>query len=200
MLGSKPCPENPKPQENRRKSSYHFGPCLVSGALFRYKDLQYGVYFVLKRNGLNRLPNGRKTRSLSNVMKSWFRDQLDVKFLTFVKNGRKIRRFQYTAIDDATRARALKVYDRHTRKNAIDFVKHSRFVSIRSRLTMATSIRPCFTGIVRITDVYNQTTITSPQRKSRAISQNRQTGVLAVNRVHRRYRHQSQIKEMGNLS
>ena len=79
-----------------------------------------GVYFVLKRNGLNRLPNGRKTRSLSNVMKGRFQDQADVKFLTFVKNGRKIRRLQYTAITDAPRARALKVYDRHTRKNAID--------------------------------------------------------------------------------
>lgn len=40
------------------------------------------------------------------------------------KNGGKVRRFQYTAIDDATRVRALKVYNRHTQANAIDFVNH----------------------------------------------------------------------------
>ena len=51
--------------------------------------------------------------------------QMDVKFLTFTgKRGEKIRRFQYTAIDDATRVRALKVYDKHTQANAIDFVDH----------------------------------------------------------------------------
>ena len=49
--------------------------------------------------------------------------QMDVKFLTFTgKRGVKIRRFQYTAIDDATRVRALKLYDKHTQANAIDFV------------------------------------------------------------------------------
>jgi len=35
-----------------------------------------------------------------------------------------VRRFQYTAIDDATRIRALQVYDRHTQKNAIAFVDY----------------------------------------------------------------------------
>ena len=51
--------------------------------------------------------------------------QMDVKFLTFIgKCGEKIRRFQYTAIDDATRVRALKVYDKHTQSNGQDFVDH----------------------------------------------------------------------------
>ena len=40
------------------------------------------------------------------------------------KKGEKVRRFQYTAIDDATRFRALKIYDKHTQANAIDFVDH----------------------------------------------------------------------------
>ena len=49
--------------------------------------------------------------------------QVDVKFLTFKgKRGEKVRRFQYTAIDDATRVRALKVYEKHTQANAIDFI------------------------------------------------------------------------------
>lgn len=51
--------------------------------------------------------------------------QMDVKYLTFIgKRGEKIRRFQYTAIDDATRVRALKIYDKHTQANANDFVDH----------------------------------------------------------------------------
>jgi transposase InsO family protein len=35
-----------------------------------------------------------------------------------------VRRFQYTAIDDATRIRAIKIYTRHTQQNAIDFVDY----------------------------------------------------------------------------
>ena len=50
---------------------------------------------------------------------------MDVKFLTFIdKSGTKTRRFQYTAIDDATRIRALKIYERHKQANAINFVDH----------------------------------------------------------------------------
>ena len=48
-----------------------------------------------------------------------------MKFLNFkTEAGRKIRYFQYTAIDDATRIRALKIYERHTQQNAIDFVDY----------------------------------------------------------------------------
>ena len=49
---------------------------------------------------------------------------MDVKFLIFKKGKKKIKRYQYTAIDDATRMRVLKVYERHTQSNAIDFFKH----------------------------------------------------------------------------
>ena len=51
--------------------------------------------------------------------------QMDVKLLTFIgKKGEKVRRFQYTVIDDTTHVRALKVYEKHTQVNAIDFVDH----------------------------------------------------------------------------
>ena len=51
--------------------------------------------------------------------------QVDVKFLKFIDdNGKKLKRYQYTAIDDATRVRALKIYTRHNQKNAIRFVDH----------------------------------------------------------------------------
>lgn len=51
--------------------------------------------------------------------------QVDVKFLKFAgKDGKPAKRYQYTAIDDATRIRALKIYDRHTQANAIAFIDH----------------------------------------------------------------------------
>ena len=52
--------------------------------------------------------------------------QVDVTFLKIVgQDGRATRRYQYTAIDDATRIRALKVYTRHTQKNAIHFLDYA---------------------------------------------------------------------------
>lgn len=140
LINSKPCPENPKlrmPKEIEEKilylrKNYHFGPVRIAWSLERYFGMKVsstGVYSVLKRNGLNRLPNGKHARSMKTFKRyekqvPGHRVQVDVKFLTFLQNGKKIRRYQYTAIDDATRARALKIYDRHTQKNAIDFVNY----------------------------------------------------------------------------
>ncbi len=51
--------------------------------------------------------------------------QVDMKLLDFeIEEGKKIRCFQYTAIDDATRIRTLKIYARHTQQNTIDFVNY----------------------------------------------------------------------------
>lgn len=52
------------------------------------------------------------------------RIQIDVKFLyfTFILTKQEVRRFQYTAINDATRARELHIYEKHSQKHAIDFV------------------------------------------------------------------------------
>jgi hypothetical protein len=53
------------------------------------------------------------------------RIQIDVKFLNFTsRTGKEIKRFQYTAIDDAKRVRALRIYNRHNQKCAIDFVDY----------------------------------------------------------------------------
>lgn len=38
--------------------------------------------------------------------------------------GKALRRSHYTATDDATRVRALKVYTRHTQENAISFINY----------------------------------------------------------------------------
>lgn len=49
-----------------------------------------------------------------------------MKFLNFLdSDGKKVKRYQYTAIDDASRARALKIYNRHNQANAVKFVNYS---------------------------------------------------------------------------
>jgi len=51
--------------------------------------------------------------------------QVDVKFLILErKKGGTVRRYRYTATDDATRVRALKTYQRRTQASAIDFINH----------------------------------------------------------------------------
>ena len=97
----------------------------------RYHDIRIsdaGVYRVLRRNGLSRLPQaGTRAVHTKRYEKQvpGHHIQVDVKFLIFKgKSGGVIRRYQYTAIDDATRIRALKVYSRHNQANAIDFVEY----------------------------------------------------------------------------
>lgn len=140
LVNNKPCPENPTlrtPAEIEEKilhlrRRYHLGQLRISWYLKRYCNITIspsGVYCVLKRHGINRLPKNAKKRTLST--KRYEKQvpghhiQVDVKFLKLQGcDGRTVRRFQYTAIDDATRIRALKIYEKHTQKNAIDFVDY----------------------------------------------------------------------------
>ncbi len=77
LVNSKPCPQNPKlrvPQHIEEKILYlrknhHFGPARIAWSLERYFDMKVsttGVYHVLRRNGLNRLPNGTRKRSVKD--------------------------------------------------------------------------------------------------------------------------------------
>jgi transposase-like protein len=51
--------------------------------------------------------------------------QVDVKFITINDTkGNRVQRYQYTAVDDATRIRALKIYANHNQLNAIEFINH----------------------------------------------------------------------------
>ena len=111
---------------------YHLGPMRIVWYLERYHDIKISEATVsrkLRRNGLNCLPRGTPTRKVHT--KRYQKQvpshhiQMDVKFPTFrCKRGEKVRRFQFAAINDATRERALKVYEKHTQANAIDFVNH----------------------------------------------------------------------------
>jgi len=142
LINSKPCPENPKlrtPSHIEEKilylrQHYHFGAARISWYLARYHGMTIsisGVYQVLKRNNMNRLPERDRRRARVALTIRYEKQvpghhiQVDVKFLDFKSiEGKKVRRFQYTAIDDATRIRALKIYERHTQKNAIDFIDY----------------------------------------------------------------------------
>lgn len=141
LVNSKPCPENPKlrtPEAIVEKilylrKTYHFGQQRISWYLKRYHDISIsstGVYQVLKRHGLNRLPQNQRKRSTLTPKRyekqvPGHHVQVDVKFLFFEdEKGKRIKRYQYTAIDDATRIRALKVYKKHTQANAIDFLNY----------------------------------------------------------------------------
>jgi transposase InsO family protein len=114
------------------RRTYHLGPIRIVWYLERYHGIKIsdaGVYRILKRNALNRLPRGTRMRKVHTKRYSkqvpGHHIQMDVKFLNFRgKRGQKVKRYQYTAIDDATRVRALKVYERHTQANAIDFVDY----------------------------------------------------------------------------
>ncbi len=108
------------------------GPQRIVWYLERYHNIQTSdatAYRVCKCHGLNRLPNrvGRRAVHTHRYEKQvpGHHAQEDVKFLTLrQKKGAPVRRYPYTAIDDATRVRALKVYRRHTKANAIDFIHY----------------------------------------------------------------------------
>jgi len=141
LIDSRPCPVNHKlriPKDIEEKiihlrTNYHFGPHMIVWHLERYHDIKIspnGCYRVLVRNKLNRLPENIKKRS-RNQFKSNEKKvpghhvKIDVKFLFFNnKQGKRIKRFQYTAIDDCTRIRALKIYTQHTQVSSIDFLNY----------------------------------------------------------------------------
>lgn len=140
LENAKSIPKNPANQTPAKivekalylRRKYHLGPIRIVWYLARYHGIKIsdaGVYRILKRNGLNWLPRGTRMRKLHT--KRYQKQvpghhiQVDVKFLTFKgKSSEKVRRFQCTAIDDATRVRALMVYKKHTQANAIDFIDH----------------------------------------------------------------------------
>lgn len=79
---------------------------------------------ILKRHGIKRLPGhaGRRKIHAKRYQKQvpGHQIQVEVKFLKFIdKRKRSRKRYQYTAIDYATRVRALKIYDRHNQKMSV---------------------------------------------------------------------------------
>ena len=114
------------------RTKYHLGPQRIAWYLKRYHGFTTScssVYRTLKRNGIGRLPRnvGRRAIHTRRYAKQvpGHHIQIDVKFLSLTTGtGQKVRRYQYTAIDDATRVRALKIYKKHNQRSSIDFIDY----------------------------------------------------------------------------
>jgi transposase InsO family protein len=114
------------------RRSCNLGPDRITWYLERYHGVKTScstVYRTLIRNGLRRLPKtaGRRSIHTRRYAKSvpGHHIQVDVKFLKLKDTeGNTVRRFQYTAIDDATRIRALKIDQFHNQQRAMDFIDY----------------------------------------------------------------------------
>ncbi len=170
VVNSKSCSQNPKLRLSKKiggkilylRKNYHFDPAQIVWSLERYFGMKVSTavgYNVLLRNGSNKLPGGVRKCSVKDFKRyekkvPGHRVQVDVKFLTFYKDSKKIRCFQYTAIDDVTRAQALKIYERHMQANGkISLIAYEIYfphVFIQSRPTMVRNFKPNFIDIAKI--------------------------------------------------
>ena len=112
------------------RQHYHFGPGRIADYLKRFHQLTVAVssvHRVLIRHDMNRLPANQKHRAHARRWRRYekpqpgHRLQIDVKFLERIPGTRK-RFYQFTAIDDCTRLRVLKVYDACNQGTAIRFL------------------------------------------------------------------------------
>ncbi len=130
----KNCPhETPKETVSKilyLRQNYHFGPARIASYLHRYHQIKIAgstVHRVLERNGLSRLPANQKHRAHTKRWKRYekrqpgHRLQVDVKFLERIPGTRR-RLYQFTAVDDCTRIRVLKIFDACSQKTAIQFI------------------------------------------------------------------------------
>jgi transposase InsO family protein len=112
------------------RQHYHFGPGKIADYLRRFHQQSLAVssvHRILVRHGMNRLPANQKHRRHGTRWKRYekpqpgHRLQVDVKFLKRIPGTRK-RLYQFTAIDDCTRVRVLKIYDACNQGTAIRFI------------------------------------------------------------------------------
>jgi transposase InsO family protein len=114
------------------RQHYHFGPHKISMYLKRYHDVQVspsGIWRILKRLDMSRLPASQRYRRHTDRWKRYekplpgHRVQVDVKFIAPLK-GSRMKHYQFTAIDDCTRIRVLRIYDRLNQQIAIRFLDY----------------------------------------------------------------------------
>jgi transposase InsO family protein len=114
------------------RQHYHFGPLKISMYLRRYHDIEIGhsgVWRILKRLEMNRLPSSQRYKRHQTRWKRYekpqpgHRVQVDVKFIEPLAGSRK-KHYQFTAIDDCTRLRVLRIYARNNQKTAIQFIDY----------------------------------------------------------------------------
>ena len=97
------------------------GPQKISMYLKRYHDIDIsdsGVWRILKRLDMSRLPTSQRYKRHKDRWKRYekalpgHRIQIDVKFVTPIGGPKKKKYYQFTAIDDCTRLRILRIYDK----------------------------------------------------------------------------------------
>lgn len=112
------------------RQHYHFGAGRIAAYLHRFHTVTIAVssvHRILARHGMNRLPANQKHQPHGKRWQRYekpqpgHRLQLDVKFLERIPGTRR-RLYQFTAIDDCTRIRVLKVYDACSQRTAIRFI------------------------------------------------------------------------------
>ena len=112
------------------RQHYHFGPGRIAAYLHRFHRIEIAgssMHRILKRHGLNRLPANQKHQPHGKRWQRYekpqpgHRLQVDVKFLERIPGTRR-RLYQFTAIDDCTRIRVLKIYDACNQRTAILFI------------------------------------------------------------------------------
>jgi transposase len=112
------------------RQHYHFGAGRIAGYWARFHRIRIAtssVHRILTRHGMQRLPANQKYRPHGKRWQRYekpqpgHRLQVDVKFLERIPGSRK-RLYQFTAIDDCTRVRVLKIFDACNQATAIRFM------------------------------------------------------------------------------
>jgi transposase InsO family protein len=150
--GRGPAPTLPAPRWWTRSFTcehYHFGPGKIAMYLRRYHDVeisQSGVWRILHRLDMGRLPASQRYKRHDRRWTRYEKQrpghhvQLDVKFVEPLRAraavkaalgapaakpaGRRGKFYQFTAIDDCTRLRVMRIYPRINQKTAIQFVDY----------------------------------------------------------------------------
>ncbi len=115
------------------RQHYQFGPLKISMYLKRYHDIEMsnsGVWRVLDRLGMGRLPANQRYKRHTQRWKRYEKPQpghqvqIDVKFIAPIPRVTAKKHYQFTAIDDCTRIRVLRIYPRNNQKTAIQFLDY----------------------------------------------------------------------------
>ena len=120
------------------RQHYHFGPEKIAMYLKRYHDVtisKSGVWRILKRLNMSRLPASQRYKRHDKRWKRYekqlpgHRVQIDVKFIEPTggvqgRRGGRNKYYQFTAIDDCTRLRVLRIYPQCNQKTAIQFLDY----------------------------------------------------------------------------
>ena len=114
------------------RSEYQIGSLQITYYLDRYHGIKISestVTRVLRFHGLSRLPKTAPRRALHTKRYAkkvlGHHVQVDVKFLQLKDvEGKTVKRYQYTTIDDATRIRVLQIYPKRNQNYAIKFMDY----------------------------------------------------------------------------